>query len=102
MGVFAANPDAMRQKGIQIGDIAVEFQTQIDKIYETLSEMYDNGLTSPAALQIVKGMYDDKPILDNMKTTIDKYGAFFSAASSQVQRDEEDRMDAITSAGGFN
>ena len=101
MGIFAANPDAMRQKGVQIGDIAVEFQAQIDKIYETLSEMYDNGLTSPAALQIVKGMYDDKPILDNMKATIDKYATFFGAASSQVQRDEEDRMDAISSASGF-
>ena len=34
MGIFAANPDAMRQKGVQIGDIAVQFQAQIDKIYE--------------------------------------------------------------------
>ena len=37
MGIFAANPDAMRQKGVQIGDIAVEFQAQIDRIYEILS-----------------------------------------------------------------
>ncbi len=101
MGVFAANPDLMGQKGQQISEIGADFGSQIERIYDILSEMYDNGLTSPAALQIIKGMYDDRPILDNMKKTIDKYATFFGAASSQISRDEEERMDRVTSYGGF-
>lgn len=92
---FVADPYTLRSKGNEIVDKSHEFDENVNKIYQTISEMINSNYLDPAARAIaneIESYHDD---LNKMTRIIAEYGNFCLTASGKVIRNQDDIISGI-------
>ena len=87
---FVADPMILRNKGKEIKEKSSEFNSNVNKIYETVEEMINSNYLDPAARALADEIKSYRDDLNAMTRTIDEYGDFNIGAGNSVEKNQDD------------
>ena len=97
-GKFVADPTILRNKGNEIIGKAEEFNSNVNKIYETVEEMINSNYLDPAARALAEEIKAYRDDLNAMTRTINEYGEFNVAAGNSVEKNQDDLISDFRSS----
>ena len=93
--MFTANPEVLVAKGNNMIESSNEFRENSEKVFQTVSDLINNGYLSPAAIQIAKEIESHRQTLEDMAKTIEDYGAFCINSGNKITKNENDIISEI-------
>lgn len=96
-GKFVADPMTLRNKGKEIIEKSEEFNSNVNKIYETVEEMINSNYLDPAAKALAEEIKSYRDDLNAMTRTIKDYGQFNVSAGNSVEKNQDDLISEFQS-----
>ncbi len=93
--VFLADPVVLRAEGEKLLNESVQFNTNVEKLYDTIHHLVQTGYVSSGARAIAQNIEMYRADLDAMTKTIKQYGQFCIASAGAVNKNEQRIMDEL-------
>ena len=93
--LFVANPQALKTEGERVVNQSVEFNKNVEKLYETVEQLTSSGYVSPAAAAIAADIKSYRGDLNIMTAIIKDYGNYLLYAGDAVVKNEQRIIDEI-------
>ena len=93
--LFLADPALLRQEGEKLVAQSIEFDSNVDKMYETVHQLTASGYVSDAARAIANEIEKRHGDLDAMTKAIRDYGDYLRQTSKSVVDNENKIIDNI-------
>ena len=93
--LFLADPVLLKQEGDKLITQAFEFNSNVEKVYETIHQLTSSSYVSDASRAIASEIEKFRDDLDSMTKAIRAYGKYLLHASNSVNANENRIIDNI-------